>query len=115
MYSKWNNRLSAYRIMWLFVIFDLPVDSKTHRKAATKFRNDLLKDGFSMLQYSVYIRHCPTKESMEVHVKRIKQMIPKVGHVSMLQITDRQFGNMENVWGRQDVPLAGAPAQLSFF
>ncbi len=101
--------------MWLFVIFDLPVDTKAQRKAARKFRNDLLTDGFAMLQYSVYIRHCPTKESIEVHIRRIKQLIPKVGHVSILQITDRQFGNMENVWGRQNVPLPGAPAQLSFF
>lgn len=101
--------------MWLFVIFDLPVDTKAQRKAARKFRNDLLTDGFAMLQYSVYIRHCPTKESIEVHIRRIKQLIPKVGHVSILQITDRQFGNMENVWGRQNDPLPGVPAQLSFF
>ena len=113
--SRWTERLSAYRIMWLFVFFDLPVDTKTNRKAASKFRNDLLKDGFSMLQFSIYIRHCPTAESMEVHIKRVKQMMPKYGHISILKITDRQFGNMENLWGRQTTPLSGAPAQLSFF
>lgn len=101
--------------MWLFVFFDLPVETAAKRKAYAKFRKGLLEDGFSMLQYSVYIRHCPSKESMEVHINRVKRMMPKYGHVSMMQITDRQFGNMVNIWGLQDKPIPGAPTQLSFF
>jgi CRISPR-associated protein Cas2 len=101
--------------MWLFVFFDLPVTTKYHRKAYAKFRKGLLHDGFTMLQYSVYIRHCPSKESLNVHVERVRRMMPKEGHVSLMQITDRQFGNMINIWGLRDEPLQGAPAQLSFF
>lgn len=48
--------LNGYRIMWLFVFFDLPTETKKDRKNASGFRNQLLKDGFSMMQYSVYIR-----------------------------------------------------------
>lgn len=54
-------RLNAYRIMWLFVFFDLPTNTKTERRHATQFRKALEKDGFSMMQYSVYVRHCPRK------------------------------------------------------
>ena len=61
--------LNAYRIMWLFVFFDLPTNTKKERKAAHRFRTDLLKDGFVMMQYSVYIRHCASPESAEAHVK----------------------------------------------
>ena len=113
--SKWTNRLSAYRIMWLFVFFDLPVMTKAQRKSYASFRKGLLQDGFTMLQYSVYIRHCPSKESMDVHVTRVKRMMPKEGHVSLMQITDRQFGNMINIWGLRDKPPPDSPAQLSFF
>lgn len=50
-------RLNAYHIMWLFVFFDLPVTTKKEMKAASLFRKNLEKDGFSMMQFSVYIRH----------------------------------------------------------
>ena len=66
------NRINAYHVMWLFVFFDLPVLTKLQRKQATQFRKALEKDGFSMMQFSVYVRHCPSKENMEVHVKRVR-------------------------------------------
>ena len=55
-------RLNAYRIMWLFVFFDLPTNTKTERRHAVQFRKALEKDGFTMMQYSVYVRHCASKE-----------------------------------------------------
>ena len=57
-------RLNAYHIMWLFVFFDLPVSTKKEMKAAALFRKNLEKDGFSMMQFSVYIRHCASRESL---------------------------------------------------
>ncbi len=53
--------LSAYRFMWVVVMFDLPVDTKKARREYTRFRKKLLRDGFMMLQYSVYARHCASK------------------------------------------------------
>lgn len=87
-------RLNAYHIMWLFVFFDLPVSTKKEMKAATLFRKNLEKDGFSMMQFSVYIRHCGSKESLEVHVKRVKSLLPETGKVSILSVTDKQFGSI---------------------
>ena len=70
-----ENRLNAYHIMWLFVFFDLPVVTKKERRTASLFRKNLMKDGFVMLQYSVYIRHCASYESQKVHIKRVKSIV----------------------------------------
>lgn len=108
-------RLNAYRIMWLFVLFDLPTTTKLQRKHAAQFRKALDKDGFSMLQYSVYIRHCPSKESREVHVGRVKSFMPPEGLVSIMSVTDKQFGDMVNIRGLKTCPLPQEPIQLELF
>ena len=110
-----ENRLNAYRVMWIFVFFDLPTLSKKERKEAARFRKDLEKDGFTMMQYSVYIRHCPSKENRDVHVKRIKTAVPEEGMVSILSVTDKQYGDIINMWGKKQAPLPGASLQLELF
>ncbi len=110
-----QQRLNAYHIMWLFVFFDLPVTTKKERKMATGFRKFLLKDGFSMMQFSVYIRHCASKESAEVHIKRVRSFVPEKGQVSILCVTDKQYGKIVNYWGRKDSPMPDAPKQLELF
>ncbi len=107
--------LTAYQIMWLYVFFDLPTNTKKQRHDAAKFRKNLLQDGFTMMQYSVYIRHCASKESLEVHLKRVKALIPPEGLVSALQVTDKQFGTMVNFIGKASKPPPEAPLQLEFF
>ncbi len=107
--------LNGYRIMWLFVFFDLPTETKKDRRNASGFRNNLLKDGFSMMQYSVYVRHCASSESADVHEKRIHRLLPPLGKVSVLRITDKQFGNILNFWGKAVVPTAPQPTQLELF
>lgn len=109
------SRLNAYRIMWLFVLFDLPTNTKKEKKAATRFRKELLKDGFTMMQYSVYTRHCASKESADVHIKRIQNSLPDAGQVSIAQITDKQYGNIINYWGVKSDPLPEQPKQLELF
>lgn len=110
-----HSRLNAYRIMWLFVFFDLPTNTKRERRAAQQFRKKLIKDGFTMMQYSVYTRHCASFESGTVHIKRVKSYVPDAGQVTILQITDKQYGNMDNYWGATSKPLAPSPQQLELF
>jgi CRISPR-associated protein Cas2 len=107
--------LNAYRIMWLFVFFDLPTETKKNRRDASIFRKALLKDGFSMMQFSVYIRHCASGESADVHEARVRRLLPEYGKVSVLRITDKQFGNIMNFWGRAPVPKEPPPMQLELF
>lgn len=110
-----HKRLNAYKVMWLFVSFDLPTNTKKERKAASGFRKKLLKDGFSMMQFSVYIRHCASRESAEVHTKRVKGFIPSKGHVSILSVTDKQYGNIFNYWGAEEKPVETPPPQMELF
>ncbi len=107
--------LNPYRVMWLMVFFDLPVLTKTDRKRYTQFRKGLLKDGFSHMQHSVYLRHCANRENADMHINRIKGILPKKGIVSILRITDKQFGEIESFISLKSVPPPVSPHQLEMF
>lgn len=109
------NRLNAYRIMWVLVFFDLPTESKTDRKNYTIFRKRIMSDGFQMFQFSMYIRHCSSRENAEIHIKRVKSILPAKGHIGILSITDKQFGLMEIYRGHQSIPTPPTVQQLEFF
>lgn len=94
-----SERFNEYRIMWVMVLFDLPTETKKERKAATAFRKDLLKDGFSMFQYSIYVRHCASMEHADVHIRRVKNFLPQTGQVVVICLTDKQFGNIQIFYG----------------
>ena len=110
-----TNRLNAYRIMWTLVMFDLPTETKKERKAAAKFRKELLNDGFSMFQFSMYLRHSASSENADVHSKRVKKNLPEFGKVGILRITDKQFGDMELFYGTKPAALPDVPQQLELF
>ncbi|HOQ05825.1 MAG TPA: CRISPR-associated endonuclease Cas2 [Anaerohalosphaeraceae bacterium] len=101
--------------MWILAMFDLPVDTKKARKDYADFRKNLVQDGFTMIQYSVYIRHCASKENAQVHAKRVQSFLPPDGEVRLLIITDKQFERMQIFWGKLRKPTPPAPAQLELF
>lgn len=98
--------------MWLFALFDLPVKTKEDKRRYVRFREALLKDGFTMMQYSVYARYCPSEEASKVHRKRVRQALPAKGHVRLLTVTDVQFGKMENYVGRNRETTEEPPDQM---
>ena len=91
--------LSGYRIMWIMVLFDLPVVSEKERKRAAKFRSFLLDNSFEMVQFSVYMRSCPSKEHVERMVKLIENNMPEDGKVDIISITDKQYENIVTLRG----------------
>ena len=101
--------------MWIVAMFDLPTDTKKARKAYANFRKGLLNDGFTMMQFSVYIRHCASEENASVHCERIRRILPDDGEVRILKITDKQFGRMIVYLGKRRKPPPPAPAQLEMF
>ena len=101
--------------MWILVHFDLPTETKKDRKNYIQFRKKIMADGFSMFQFSMYIRHCSSKENTEVHIKRVKSILPPKGHVGILTITDKQFGMMEIFRGHQIVEGPETSQQLELF
>lgn len=107
--------LSGYRSMWLFALFDLPVHDKPARRRYARFRKDLLSEGFTMLQFSVYARHCATEDSEGVIRRRVKAFLPDEGQVRLLGVTDRQFGKMEVFFGKNAAPTEEPPLQYMLF
>jgi CRISPR-associated protein Cas2 len=110
-----SQRLNAYRIMWTIVMYDLPTETKKERKVAQLFRKDLMKDGFTMFQFSMYLRHSPSAENAEVHKKRVIKNLPELGKVGILQITDKQFERMEIFYGQKKTETPNVPQQLELF
>ncbi len=110
-----QNRYNAYRIMWILVLFDLPTETKADRKAAGLFRKRLIDDGFTMFQFSIYIRHCPSRENAAVHKKRVKKILPKYGKVCMFEVTDKQFEMIELFQGKKEIPKPKSEQQLELF
>ena len=108
-------RISQYRVMWILVFFDLPTTTKRDTRNYRRFVGNLEKGGFNRFQWSIFLRHCPSRENMEVHVKRIKKLLPPKGHVAILHITDKQFGMMELFISNKKEALPKLPQQLELF
>lgn len=108
-------RLNQYRIMWVMVYFDLPTTTKKDRKNAARFRKELLKDGFTMFQFSIYVRHCASRENAEVHTQRVRNRIPEAGFVVVMSITDKQFGDIQLFHGGEKSTHPDTPQQLELF
>lgn len=108
-------RLNEYRIMWVLVLFDLPTESAEERKIYARFRKQIMKDGFTMFQFSIYLRHCASRENADVHINRVKQILPERGHVGILCITDKQFGDMEIFYGTKKEEPPDIGQQLEMF
>lgn len=101
--------------MWVLVFFDLPTETTAERKIYSLFRKELLKDGFTMFQFSIYLRHCASAENARVHIKRVKEKLPAKGQVGILSITDKQFGMMELFVGKKEAAPATPVQQLELF
>ena len=97
------------------VFFDLPTDTKKDRKTYTDFRKKMMKDGFTMFQFSIYLRHCPSRENADVHVKRVKAALPEKGNIGILIVTDKQFGTMELFQGKKQAEVDTPYQQLELF
>ena len=109
------DRFSEYRIMWVLVFFDLPTETKKERKIYADFRKKIMHDGFTMFQFSIYLRHCASRENAEVHIKRVKSFLPENGSIGILCITDKQFGAMEIFCGKKPEKPSIGPQQLELF
>ena len=97
------------------VFFDLPTETKKERKEYADFRKKLLCDGFTMFQFSIYVRHCASRENADVHIRRVKNILPPHGDVGILCITDKQFGDIELFHSQKEKPISSEGQQLELF
>lgn len=107
--------LSGYRLMWIFVMFDLPVGTKKQMREATKFREFLLDQGFEKSQFSVYARFCNGKENFDSHLSRIELNLPEAGEIHVLTFTDRQYENIVRFSSQRRQRRRENPDQLALF
>jgi len=68
-----------------------------------------------MFQFSIYVRFCPSRENTLVHVKRVKNSLPKKGKIGIMQITDKQFGMIELFEGTSEGKTQYPNQQLELF
>lgn len=89
------DRFSEYRVMWVLVLFDLPTETKKEKKAYADFRKNLQRDGFTMFQFSIYVRHCASSENATVHIKRLNRLFQsmEVSELCVLRINSLEISN----------------------
>ena len=107
--------LSGYRLMWMLVMFDLPVLEKAERKAAIDFRKSLLDMGFEMSQLSVYMRFCTSQTQVDTLCRSVERALPPGGKVNIFQFTDKQYERAIAYHGRTKQPAQKAPDQFDLF
>jgi CRISPR-associated protein Cas2 len=107
-----NRILSGYRLMWLLVMFDLPVGTPAERKASTDFRKALLDLGFERCQFSVYLRFLTSYEQATTYLRRVDAVLPEGGKVYCLTITDKQYEGIVRYERRMKLPPAENPSQF---
>lgn len=104
---------ASYKNMRLLVLLDMPVESKAERREYARFRKYIIKDGFTMLQFSVYTRYCNNDSDVEKHIKRVVDFKPKYGNVRIIKVTENQFEKMILVSGEKtDQELVESSDQL---
>lgn len=92
-----------YRFMRILVFFDLPTETSRDRKIYSKFRRFLVKEGFIMMQESVYSKLTLNNSITNAIRDKIEKNKPPKGIVQMLVITEKQFSSMEYIVRKQRV------------
>ena len=85
--------------MRTLVFFDLPTETAEDRRNYRRFRKTLIKNGFLMLQESVYCRMLITPTAERAVVSLLRKNKPPEGVVQVLTVTEKQFSKMEYMVG----------------
>lgn len=99
-------------------MFDMPTDTKKAKKKYRYLRTKLLKEGYIMMQFSIYIRSFHSYESALNGKKKIKDFIASntvKGKIRIIVFTDKQFANMDIIVGIKSEEEKNAPKQLLLF
>lgn len=89
----------TYDFMRLILFFDLPVITKEQRKIYIQFRKFLIKNGYIMMQYSVYCKIFANREAAVKHVGVLGKNVPKSGQIRILLVTEKQYSKIEIIVG----------------
>lgn len=96
-------------------MFDLPVITRSERKAANDFRLRLLDMGFLRSQLSVYMRFCTSYSQVQTYCQCVEKALPKGGLVNVLQMTDKQYERIISFQGAETICTKNLPSQFDLF
>ncbi len=104
--------MSGFRFMRIIVFFDMPVETNEDRRNYRKFRKTLIRNGFIMMQESVYSK-LMTSPSVENSVNNlIQNNKPTRGLVQLLVVTERQYNNMKYIVGHRTDDIIDSEERL---
>ncbi len=95
--------MSAYRVMRLIVIYDLPTQDDDLKNLYTDFRRNLIKTGFMMIQYSIYCKIYPNHMALKKGMDKIRLIAPQIGNIRMFYITEKQWEDIEIISGNKQI------------
>ena len=82
--------------MRILVMFDLPTTTEGDRRAYRHFRKFLIRNGFVMMQESVYSKLTLNSTAAKTVADNVRRNAPKNGLVQLLTVTEKQFAAMHN-------------------
>lgn len=89
--------------MRIILFFDLPTETAEDKKEYVNFRKQLLKNGYSMIQYSVYVKCINAGSKFEAEHNKLKKNLPSGGNIRLLCVTEKQYQEMKFLRGHQNI------------
>lgn len=98
--------------MRVLVLFDMPVSSSAERKAYTQFRKFLIRNGFVMMQESVYSKIVPNVSVAKAVMNKVRREGMGKGLIQMMMITEKQYAQIELVAGAKQEEIVESDERL---
>ena len=102
----------SYRFMRIILFFDLPVETSADRREYTRFHKFLIKNGFMMMQESVYCKLSLNATAQNTVLNNIRKHKPPKGLVQILTVTEKQFSRMDFVVGEYNGDIINSDERL---
>lgn len=95
--------MNEIKYMRLFLFFDLPSKEELEKKEYRIFHNALVKHGYIMMQFSVYIKAVNSVSKVKREIEKIRKYVPKNGNIRIISVTESQYNNMEIILGHKNI------------
>jgi CRISPR-associated protein Cas2 len=110
-----TTRLNAYRIMWTLVMYDLPTETKKNARRPPNSEKIYYEIGLTCFNLACILGTAPAAKT-HMYIKTVLlKSLPAQGKIGILQITDKQFGEMEIFYGKKEQKLPEVSQQLELF
>lgn len=98
--------------MRTIIFFDLPNVYSIDKRNYNRFRKYLIKEGFIMLQESVYSKISLNNQQSDALIQRIKKNSPRKGVIQLLTITEKQYSNIQYILGNNENKIINSEDRL---